>query len=529
MSFNIDKSSALEVKLLELHVSGLGSFELSRVSINMNVNGESTATCEPVPGKDTIKNQQSHINRLSAITPDMRCRVYMKLGNNGNLAPYRSMLFEGRLAGDTIQVLSNPLGSSAQVHINLRHITTADLGGVSVAERTYYHDGAQNIPFRITNYTPYYTTQQFRNTTLDEGRLALYIKQLVNALFLWYTNGGTNSINVNNILKAVPCKVRQDLEMMENGKGGIIWGMESVIDRTFQGAMGSKATLLSVMSTLCNYCLFNLIPTSNALVITPNLNVSRWNDDDVFLSRKRLVNVTIPFTSQRIPIEKVCLNYFAGVRYYSDGGEDVTDPNRNKDWASKYRWPPIDGGGAVLVDPPPILRDVVDVSLSAGSQLLPPRPLSKGGRATNSVNSAGAQAYRYPWDLDTRIGTIAAKLEWSRLAFSQRTLSVGIMPHWIFSPSFAEALGSVYEEGTPWGLLGKTVKLRAPYSIIDSNKSDDIAYIGYVNGMQLDVSVPDARLTTHAVLSNVRTETEDRWAFPTADNPLYDDTEQQPV
>lgn len=531
MSFNIERSSALEVTLLELHVSGLGSFELSSVSIHMQVNGECIASCVPVAGKDTIKGESAQVNLLSSITPDMRCRIYMRLGNNGNMGDNKSLLFEGRLAANTLEVLSNPYNSTASVQIQLRHIAYADLGGVEIATRTYYVFADDTNAFDVSEWGKWCTTTRYNTQEWDEGRFAVYIKKLVTALFNWYTGGGTNNIQINEILKAVPCVLNWEAAGLPSTDGGIQLELQDLVERTFQGAMGSKASLLSFMSSLCHYCLFNIIPTSNAIVITPKLNVTRFTDQDIYLNKKKLISVIIPYQALRMPVEKVCLNHEVGYRYTPQDGENgnYNYMDGNMGWIDHFRWPPIDGGGALLVDVPPILSKIYDSSAQSGDSLNIPVALNKGGKASTVVNSAGLKPYMVPMDLDRRVGTIAARLVWSQLAFSNRSIIVNIIPHWIFSPDFHSKVGQVYEEGTPWGLLGKTVKVKAPYSLAESEDSEDIPYIGYVNSMDLSASVEGAGLSVTATITNVRTTVEDQWAFAPTDNPLYDNIDAQPV
>ena len=314
-----------------------------------------------------------------------------------------------------------------------------------------------------------------------------------------------------------------------NKFGGLKNSLNDIVQRTFEGAMGSKASLLSFVSTLANFCLFNFVPTSNAIVITPKLNVTRFTDQDIYIDKKKIVSVILPYQPLRIPVEKVCLNYQATNSYHKPDGQTPQDNNLNSDWYDHFRWPPIEGGGAVLVDMPPILANISDASVSAGDSAAQPSALNRGGKPGSTVNSAGLKPYMTPADLDRRVGTIAARLMWSKLAFNNRAINIGLIPHWLFSPDFYSRLGQVYEEGTPWGLLGNTVMMRAPYSLAESQNSDDIPYIGYVNTMALDISVPDARFTAQIGLTNVRTTVEDQWAFAPTDNPLYDNIDAQPV
>jgi GTP:adenosylcobinamide-phosphate guanylyltransferase len=69
-----------------------------------------------------------------------------------------------------------------------------------------------------------------------------------------------------------------------------------------------------------------------------------------------------------------------------------------------------------------------------------------------------------------------------------------------------------------------------PYRSDKGSAKTDVPYVGYVKGMNIQVSTEGPALSVSADLSNVRTAEEDeKFASPKDSNPLYTNVNAKPV
>ena len=298
---------------------------------------------------------------------------------------------------------------------------------------------------------------------------------------------------------------------------------------TVNGAAASKATLLSILSTLGSFAMLTLVPTTKTYVITPKLDISRWTEDTgVHIPRSVMTEVDCPTAMQRFPIEVVGLNKRFGSKFFKqDGGNQVV--SGVMDWGDTFIYPKLPSStGVLVVDPPPILANLINCASSRATVTIPPVPVNNGGVGVLR-NSIGATPLMPDKNAPAYLGSVAVRLMWSKLAYAHRTARISVLPHWVFSKGFDSDVHALYENGVPWSIIGKDVRFRMPYDP-DGVGDADVMYVGYVKGMSLQASVEGPSLGVTLSLTNVRTEAEDRkFALPSQSNPLYVNVDGKPV
>ena len=540
MSFetSIGKYAALKVTDLYLKVDSLDKkIPLDHVNISMQVNGACTCTCVPCIGRDKLNGKTVNPNFIDLITPSSVCSIYLKVKKGNESCKNDGLIFRGRMLGSDLTVNNHPLGSSAGIKIVLRHIAEADLMGVSIAQRSYYRNGAEWEPFRIDmSKTSYSEDSAFLTDSLEQKKIAVYLKELCEALVKWYMNGDSE-VKVNSILKAVPCVVKKSISDIlikstgENMPGSVQEAFVRAVKTAFQGALSSKATLMAILSSLASFGMLSLVPTRKSLVIAPTLAVSRWTlKTGFFLPRMWISGIYNPYTPGRFPIERVALNRSFSCFYDKADIRDISISGLFS-YGQRYTYPEDIEGSVMLVDPPPILSGVVNCCNVLGEMENPPKPLDAGGNDKTDINSAGGKPVEVKKDDYPELVKSATKLMWSSIAFSHHSATLSVIPHWIFNESYSEDVHEDYDPSSMWSALNKNVFFKMPYSSEGyGDTANDVAYVGYVKGMTLDVSVATANVAVNMNVTNVRTALDDqKFALPEESNPLYDDTTAEPV
>jgi hypothetical protein len=461
----------------------------------------------------------------------------MRVKNNGQNSWGQALIFKGRLVSSNLELANNPLGSSAGITLTLRHLPEADLMGVSICQRSYYDYNAERAIFRLDNNLPGTgMSTAFLTQELKDGKFAVYLKQLAAALVKWYMNNSTE-VDINAIIKAVPCTVRQSIltnALMTRGKALSLVpeGFVQSVKLAFEGATAAKATLMSVLSSLSSYALLSLVPNLRSIVITPSMEVSKWTKDTgIYLDRKWIQGVSNPSSPLRFPIERVTLNRKFIMSW---SGADISDTSESKLFSNGeyYTYPETNEGSVLIVDPPPILAGVICCTSQTKTKGQLPTPLDKGGTKDRNVNSLGSK----PLNINPRgvydIARQTAILMWSKYAYAHHSAVISVLPHWIFnSDVYTNDTHAKYDIGSVWSAINKTIKFKMPYTSVGYGQSDnDIAYVGYVKGMSMSASVEEAQINCTLNVTNVRTAYEDQqFALPLDANPLYDNTTANPV
>lgn len=528
-SFYISKNAALSVRAMTLVVEGMGSIPLRSIDITMGIDNACVCMAKPVVGRDPISRKNADPDFLEKLDPSMKCGVYMSFGTG------KSLLFTGRPTGTDLSMGTNPYSSSMATSIMIQHIAQADLSSCSIGQRSYYKDLDGSIrPFIMDGAADgYLIEQRFQNDTLAKARIAVYLKELCTELARWYMNGG-DQIQPSALLKAVPCVIRDSVLKAVNVSGNkgesVSESFSKAVLTTFEGAVASKASLFSILSTLASFAMLTLIPTTDSYVISPRLDVSRWTKaDGVSIPRAWLTSITSTSTSRRFPIDAVCINRKWGSNYLrSDSG--TVGGTGLSDWGTKYMYPEEGADtGVLIVDPPPILAGVLDNSCVISDKGTPPKTIDEGGRG-GSANSAGGSVDEPDPNAETLLSKAAARLMWSKLAFAHHSANLELLPHWVFGKDFVDEIPKPYDGNSPWSLIGRNVFFKLPYSTDGSSYARNVPYVGYVKGMTLRASVDGPVLSVTANVANVRTAVEDeKFALPSEANPLYENTDDEPV
>lgn len=539
MSFEtfIGKEAAFKVTDLFLQIGDVGSIPVSSFNISMQVNGPNVCNVIPCFGQDRLNRRTVNPNFIERISPKDDCSLYMRVKNNGKNSWGQSLIFKGRLISSNLELSNSPLGSNAGITLTLRHASEADLMGVSICQRSYYDYDAEFNIFKIdNNINGLGMSTAFKTQELEDGKFAVYLKQLATALVRWYMNNN-GEVDVNAILKAVPCTIRETLltnALMTRGKATTLIpeGFMNSVKLAFEGATASKATLMSVISSLSSYALLSLVPTLRALVISPSMEVAKWTrSTGIYLDRKWIQGVSNPSNPLRFPIERVTLNRKFIMTW---SGADIQDTSPSKLFSNGeyYTYPETGEGSVLIVDPPPILSGVICCTSQTKTKGQLPTPIDKGGAKKKDVNSLGSE----PLNINPRgvydIARQTAILMWSKLAYAHHSAVISVLPHWVFnSDVYTNDTHAKYDIGSVWSAINKTIMFKMPYTSVGYGQSDnDIAYVGYVKGMSMSASVETAQLGCTLNVTNVRTAYEDQqFALPIDANPLYDNTTANPV
>lgn len=539
MSFEtyIGKNAAFKVTDLYLQVTGIGKIPVSRFQMSMQVNGPNTCVIMPCIGRDRLNRKTVNPNIIEKISPKDVCSLYMNVKTSGSVSGRESLIFQGRLTASDLAISNNPLGSKAGINLSLRHLPEADLMGVSIAQRSYYVSDADYKIFRINKqYNGVTDDTAFRTPELMSGQFAVYLKQLCDALVKWYMNNN-GEVDIQSILRAVPCYVSPEiLKQMKNtvnsgSNASVPEGFAKTVKFAFDGAVASKATLMSILASLSSFAMLSLVPTLRTLIITPTMEIARWTKDTgIYLSRKWIQGVDNPSNPLRFPIERVSLNR-KFVQAWLGQDIEIAQPSHLFNQQAYYSYPETGVGSVLLVDPPPILSGVINTCSHTRSILDIPKPLDKGGSSNTNVNSAGGVPMIVDHNFLTDVAKRTARLMWSKLAYAHHSSSISVIPHWIFSDSYAKDIHATYDKNSIWSVINKNIKFKMPFTSTGYGDSDnDIAYVGYVKGMSMEASVEDAHIGCTLNVTNVRTAYEDQqFALPLDANPLYDNTTANPV
>ena len=539
MSFEtyIGKNAAFKVTNLYMKTKGAGTVPLSHVAIQMQVNGPNTCVVEPCFGRDGLNNKTVNPSFLEKLTPGDTCSVFMTVKKSGSIGAAEPLLFQGRVIGSELRVNNNPLGSSAGISISLRHLPESDLMGVSIGQRSYYKAGAEMKIFRIDKKISTHSIDtNFINNSLLEKKVAVYLKDLCTALVDWYM-GDNKSIDISAILKAIPCVVKPEVARLieqatgENSPQNIAQAFSKAVKTTFDGAIASKATLMSVLSTLSTFGMLSLVPLLKSIVITPTLEISQWTKDTgIYLDRKWIQGISNPSTPLRFPVERVSLNRKFAALY---GSQDVRlwSPSKLFSQNTRYAYPETGEGSVLLVDPPPILTGLVNCCAHVRSEGTTPKPIDKGGSKDTNQNSVGSKPLEVNDVVFSDLARRATRLMWSKLAYVHHSSNISVIPHWVFGDSYSSDIHATYDKYSVWSAINKNIKFKMPFTSVGYGDSDhDITYVGYVKGMSMDISVEHASVATTLNVTNVRTAYEDQqFALPIDANPLYDNTTANPV
>ena len=538
MSFTVGKKASISVQSIKLKVKGMKDLPLASVSISMGIDTPCTCTCVPITGRDRLKGKKSDPDFLEKLDPSMKCEVSLDILSKGDIGSNKKEIFVGRPMASEMLMSTNPFGSRLNTTVMLQHIAQSDLSGVAIGQRSYYRvlPYAKVKQFRLDpNGHSALAQEKFTNKHLLENKIAVYLKDLCISLADWYMNNSkTKGIDVVSLLKAIPCVIRPEIvSVMTPGTNYAKYSASGSFTRavimTVNGAAASKATLLSVLSTLSSFAMLTLIPTTNAYVISPKLDISRWTKETgVHIPRSVMTEVDCPTAMQRFPVEVVGLNKRFGSKFYKqEGGSQIV--SGVMDWGDTFIYPKLPTTtGVLLVDPPPILANLINCSSSRAAVTLPPVRINDGGTGLLR-NSVGATPLTPDKNAPALLGSVSARLMWSKLAYAHRTARIHVLPHWVFSKDFDNELHASYETGVPWSLIGKDVRFRMPYDP-DGVGDADVMYVGYVKGMTLQASVEGPSLDVTLSLTNVRTEAEDKnFALPSQSNPLYVNVNGKPV
>lgn len=536
MTFSVSKRAALSVKELTLEGPGISGLPLKAVTMSMGIDTPCVCTCEPVIGYDRLNGKKADPKVIEKLDPTKRYSIRLNIRSSGDIGGNKSTMFVGRPMGSGMNMATNPLGSSVQSSITLQHVAHSDLGGVAIGQRSYYRYFDHIIDFRMNpNSESNMGNIMLDNKHLAQHYIAWYLKDLCDALAKWYMNNGWGTgIDVGSILKAVPCVVKESItSVVTRGDKGSVNSVAGcfrrAVETAFNGAAARKASLMSILSTLSSFGMLTLVPTSRTLVITPRLDVCRWSKKTgVTAHRSDVTTVDSVTTIGRLPVEVVALNKRFGASYLVTDG---ANPNIHglTSWGSNFIYPRKKTNmGVLIVDPPAIISGLLDTAANIATvgEALP--SIYEGGYGTTR-NTSGATPLLVASGMTKRLGDAAAQLMWCKFAFANRSATLSLLPHWVFSKSFDSDVHAQYETGEPWSLLGKELKFTMPYDT-DGGSSKDVTYIGYVKGMTVMAHVEGPALSVTANLTNVRTEEEDALFAPYVEaNPLYDNIDAKPV
>lgn len=538
MSFTVGKRAAICVESIKLKADGMRDLPLKSVAITMGIDSPCTCTCVPITGRDRIKGKKSDPDYIERLDPSMRCRIDLDIKEKGDIGGNADTIFVGRPVASEMQMSTNPFGSRLNTTVMLQHIALSDLSGVAIGQRSYYRilPNARVRAFRIDpNASSCFSEQAFTNLHLLQNMTAVYLKDLCVALANWYMNiSGTKGVDVASLLKAVPCVIKPSiLNVMTNGTNysrySVAGSFSRAVMMAVNGAAASKATLMSILSTLSSFAMLTLIPTTRSYVISPKLDVSRWTEQTgTHIPRSDMTEVDCPTSIARFPVEVVGLNKrFGSLFFRQDGATQAI--HGVTDWGDTFIYPPVQSMyGVMLVDPPPIIAGIINCSSARNTVAQTPSSVNDGGKG-RLVNSAGASPLIPDKFAPPYLGSVSARLMWSKLAYAHRTARIRVLPHWVFSKGYDSDVHAVYEKGVPWSLIGKEVRFRMPYDP-DGVGDADVFYVGYVKGMSLQASVEGPYLDVTLNLTNVRTASEDlKYALPSQSNPLYDNIDGIPV
>lgn len=536
MTFVVSKKAAISVKEMYLSGPGISKIPLKSMTINMGIDIPCTCTCTPIIGRDRLNGKSSDPKFIEKLDQTKKYTANLNIRNIGSIGGNQTRLFVGRVMSTGMGMSTDPFGSNIEENIVLHHVAQSDLSGVSIGQRSYFQQLDHIVDFRINpNSNTCYGNAMFTNTHLKKKFIALYLKDLCTGLVNWYMNngGGKMDIDIPSILKAVPCYVKQSISgVVTRSNGNSVDSVSGAFGRAvraaFEGAAAQKANLLSILSTLASFGMLTLVPTSDALVITPKLDVARWSSSTgASISRGDVTSINCPTTLSRLPIEVVCLNKRLGAAYFNSDGANQTIHGVTS-WGSNFRYPEkLTNAGVLIVDPPAIISGILDGAANIATVSTPGRPIGEGGYGMTR-NNAGAEPVIMSKDAPKLLGKAAAQLMWQKLAFAHRAASISLLPHWVFDESFDSEVHAAFETGVPWSLLGKELKFRLPYNT-NKESSKDVTYIGYVKGLTLTADVEQPSLSVVASLTNVRTEKEDELFAPyNSANPLYDNIDAKP-
>lgn len=530
-------SSAISVQDLRLVLDDDedANIPLKRVQINMGIDTPCICSCEPIIGDDCWNNKFCVPYLAEFMAKSRAGRIVMRIGERNEIGGNESTLFVGRPISSSLQVSTSPVGSAVGVPIMLQHLAQNELSSIAIGQRSYYEIVTDIHPFRVdpngNGVTP---DLMLSNDNLRQGKIAVYIKDLCAALADWYMKDELD-VSVADAILAVPCKIRQEVLNIFAAKGGkavdsVQGAFTQAVATTLAGITASKGTLLSLLSTLGSFAMLSLVPTTYKFVLTPKLDVSKWTlATGTAINRGWITGVSSSTTVKRYPIHAVSLNKRLGNKYIPSSTAESKKTGLTS-WGTLYRYPEnAKGEGTLLVDPPPILANLIDCTSNTSYVGEPPKTVDKGGEGSDK-NSAGAEATRLAENAAIDLGKAAARLMWSKLAYSHRAVQLQLLPNWVFSRRFDRDVHADYETGVPWSLIGKNVFFQMPYGCHETEKWRDIPYIGYVKGMSLSVSVDGPVLGVSADVTNIRTAREDnQFAFPSESNPLYTDVDADPV
>jgi hypothetical protein len=461
----------------------------------------------------------------------------MRVKKSGSVGTAEPLLFQGRIIGSDLRVNNNPINSSAGISISLRHLPEADLMGVSIGQRSYYKAGAEMKIFHVNpKVSSYSIDTNFINDSLLSKKIAVYLKDLCIALVDWYM-GDNKSVDIPAILKAIPCVVKPDVARLieqatgENSPQNIAQAYSRAVKATFDGAVASKATLMSILSSLASFGMLSLVPLLRSIVITPTLDITKWTKGTgIYLDRRWIQGISNPSTPLRFPIERVSLNRKFASLY---GSQDVKlwSPSKLFSQNTRYAYPETGEGSVLLVDPPPILTGLINCCAHVRSEGTTPKPVDKGGTKDTDQNSVGSKPLEVNDVVFSDLARTATRLMWSKLAYAHHSSNISVIPHWIFGDTYSADTHASYDKSSVWAAINKNICFKMPFTSVGYGDSDhDITYVGYVKGVSMDISVEHSSVTTNLNVTNVRTAYEDQqFALPLDANPLYDNTTANPV
>lgn len=518
-----------DVNILSVTGLDLNDRPISAAEISFSVGGLPTANLVPVTG-ESVERRTHNSEWVSSLT----------YGDPGKLVITTDRgsfdLFHGRVSG--VGVSASPGGfsspSTSTTAIQLAH-NAAALDGVVLGVREFTNNSLRRDVFRNKEAHKDHLYATFENLLYTDAlrrlELGVHARDITHIFSEWYQNT-IGEADVKGLVKAVAVACSG---IESNHRDKLEGSAADTTIRAITGAMASKTSLWQILRSMAEQFFLRSIPRLQDVVLVPNAPGMVF-DNGLRFGNEHVLSVSDVRRIPALPTTRVCVYMVRPAQHMAEqeiNPEYTVDPRGTRGGHDYYYYPRKSSASdsLIMLSVPPILRNIMSSILTEGGDHPAHSPIDRlmcvdGGEVFDDLSSrdlTGSPAISQSPGEAVLVGDMAARMLYCAYAYQERQATISLAPGYVFSERFRRDLqraGERWEDGSIFGLLGKTVSFQSPYA--DNVATTRQVMVGNVNSVRVNVNTTSPLLDVILNLTHVRTEKMDRLhSLKTGQHPLY--------